>query len=139
MSAELFLQASKAKPPIRFQSVKGELMVEQLWTIDLQSKNGFDLDTIAKSVNAELKTQTEESFVSTKANPARNTLQLKLDIIKFIIAERIAENEAKSRRAAALAERAKLIDILGDQQDAALRCMSPEELKQRVEAIERSL
>ena len=44
----IFEQASRLK--LRFASVKGELTIEHLWGLPLQSKTSFDLDTVAKAV-----------------------------------------------------------------------------------------
>lgn len=129
----IFEQASRGK--LRFPSSKGELTVEQLWDLPLQSKNGFDLDSVAKTVNTELKSMTEESFVSISINPASGVLALKLDVVKHIIAVRLAENEIVRQRTAKLAERAKLLDILADKQDEQLKALSPEEIKKRLEEL----
>ncbi|MFW9602789.1 MAG: hypothetical protein ACMV1B_10780, partial [Prevotella sp.] len=59
----LFEIATREK--FRFASIKGELSVEQLWDVSLTSKTGFDLDTIARTVNQESKETDTESFVQT--------------------------------------------------------------------------
>lgn len=48
----------------RFPTIKGEVTTEALWDMPLVSKNGFDLDDVAKTVNAALKSVTEESLLS---------------------------------------------------------------------------
>ena len=48
----IFEQASRAK--LRFDSVKGQLVTEQLWDLPLQSKTNFDLDTVAKGISGAL-------------------------------------------------------------------------------------
>ena len=79
----LFLQATREK--FRFESPKGDLSVEQLWDLPLTSRTGFDLDTVAKAVNADLKASNEESFVNVNNNPAVSRLQAKLEVVKAII------------------------------------------------------
>lgn len=130
MSENLFLQAAKQR--LRFPSIKGEMTAEDLFQLPLTSKQGFDLDTIARNVNNELKAAGEESFVETNSNPARTTLALKLELVKFVIAERQAENAAKVGAAARQAEVALLKDILADKQNEALRNLPPEELAKRI-------
>jgi hypothetical protein len=135
MTAQNILFIAATKAAIRFPTNKGELSTEQLWDLPLQSKSGFDLDTVAKTVNAALRSVTEESFVSTTTSPAKSLLELKLDVVKFIIADKIAENEANRRKADNAAQRAKLIGILGDKQDEALKSLSPEELRAQIAAL----
>lgn len=129
----IFERASQQK--LRFPSVKGELTTEQLWDLPLQSKNQFDLDTVAKTVNNELKNVTEESFVATTTSPAKTILELKFEIVKHVIAVRIATNAAARYQAARKAEKDKLIGILADKQDEALKGLTPEEIQARIAAL----
>lgn len=126
----MFEQASIQK--LRFPSARGELMAEQLWDLPLQSRTGFDLDTVAKSVNAALKAVTEESFVSSTNNPAKDKLSLQLEIVKHIIAAKLKANEEARGFAEKRAKREKLINILGEKQDAALKELTPEELAKQI-------
>jgi hypothetical protein len=132
MSA-IFEQASRGK--VRFPSDRGDLTVEQLWDLPLQAKNGFDLDSVAKDVNCQLKAVTEESFVNIGTNPAKPALELKLDIVKHIIATRIAENEAARTKAERLTEKRRLVELLGDKNDEELKGLSKEELTARIAAL----
>jgi hypothetical protein len=56
----IFEQATRRA--IRFESAKGDLSVEQLWDLPLQSRNQFDLDTVAKTVNRQLKWKIPKLF-----------------------------------------------------------------------------
>jgi hypothetical protein len=129
----IFERASIEK--LRFPSCKGLLATEQLWDLPLSSKTGFDLDTVAKTVNAELKNAAEESFVATTHNPAKALLELQLEVVKHIIAARLAANEQARLRSARAEERAKLTDILADKQDAALRSLTTEEIHVRLKEL----
>jgi DNA gyrase/topoisomerase IV subunit A len=120
---------------LRFTSSKGALTTEQLWDLPLQSKTGFDLDNVAKSANAELKALTDDSFVATVEAPGKLMATSKLEIVKHIISVRLAENEAARSAAARKAEREKLLEILGDKQDEALKSLSADEIKQRLIAL----
>ena len=90
----IFEQATRRA--IRFESAKGDLSVEQLWDLPLQSRNQFDLDTVAKTVNRQLNAVTEESFVSVRENPAKETLSLKLEIVKHIISVKLQEADQRA-------------------------------------------
>ena len=133
MSVNIFEQASIKK--VRFQSVKGELTVEQLWDLPLQSRNQFDLDNIAKAISRELNVVAEESFVSTQENAVKDALTLKLDIVKHIIAVKIQARDEAAIRAAKAAEKEKLLRLLGEKQDEALRTLTPEELIRRINEL----
>ncbi len=126
----LFEQAGIQK--LRFPSVRGDLMTEQLWDLPLQSKNQFDLDTVAKEVNASLKAVTEESFVSTTTSPAKAKYELMLEIMKHVIAYKLKVNEEHRVKAERAAKKDKLVAILGEKQDAALKELSAEELAKQI-------
>ena len=65
-----------AQNQLRFESIRGDLTVEQLFQLPLRSKGGFDLDSVAKAVNAELRGASEESFVEdTSAGPREGLLR----------------------------------------------------------------
>lgn len=128
----IFEQASRLK--LRFASVKGELTIEHLWGLPLQSKTSFDLDTVAKAVARDLKAVTEESFV-VETSPTNTVLILKLDVVKHIIAVRLAENAAATNRSARSAERQKLLGILADKQDESLKNLTPEQIQKRLDEL----
>ena len=114
---------------------KGDLSVEQLWDLPLQSRNQFDLDTIAKTVNRQLNAVTEESFVSVRENPAKETLSLKLELVKHIISVKLQEAEEARNRANKASEKEKLLRLLDEKQNEALRALTPEEIQERLKAL----
>lgn len=117
---------------LTYPSVKGNLASHQLWQMALTDRSGFDLDSVAKAVNSELKALAEESFVASAPSPAKAVLEIKLAVVKHIIATKLAEQKENAERAGREAERRKLVSILGDKQDQALRDMKPEELQARI-------
>ena len=129
----IFEQATRRA--IRFESAKGDLSVEQLWDLPLQSRNQFDLDTIAKTVNRQLNAVTEESFVSVRENPAKETLSLKLELVKHIISVKLQEAEEACNRANKASEKEKLLRLLDEKQNEALRALTPEEIQERLKAL----
>lgn len=128
-----FKKAARLK--LRFPSVKGLLTVEQLFDMPLTSKSGFDLDSVAKQVNAGLRLASEDSFVNTKPNLEKDLNQLCLDIVKEVIADKIAENEANAKAVANRHEREKLLEVLQGKKDAALANLSEAELEERIRAL----
>ena len=129
----IFEQATRRA--IRFESAKGDLSVEQLWDLPLQSRNQFDLDTVAKTVNRQLNAVTEESFVSVRENPAKEILSLKLEIVKHIISVKLQEAEDARNRANKASEKEKLLRLLDEKQNEALRALTPEEIQERLKAL----
>ena len=129
----IFEQASKKK--IRFSSNRGDLTAEQLWDMPLQSKSGFDLDTIAKEVNRGIKESSEESFVTTKASSATTTLELQLEILKHVIAVKIEAAASAAKRTENEARRAKLIEALENKQNSELNNMSTEDILKELEKL----
>lgn len=129
----IFEQASKKK--IRFRSNRGDLTAEQLWDMPLQSKSGFDLDTIAKEVNRGIKESSEESFVTTKSRSATTTLELQLEVLKHIIAVKIEAAAVAAKRTENEARRAKLIEALENKQNSELNNMSTEDILKELEKL----
>jgi len=129
----MFEKAIKQK--LRFDSVRGQLTTEDLWDLPLTSRNSFDLDTIAKAVNSKIKEAQEESFVKVRSNPAQDKLTLQLDILKFIIADKMQEAESKAIVVARQQQRQKLEEVLASKQDDALKGLSVEELQAQINAL----
>lgn len=119
----------------RFPSTKGMLATEDLWDLPLTSKSGCDLDNVAKAVHEELQAASTTSFVSTDADPRKGKLETKLEIVKHIIAIRIAENAAARTQAERKAEKAKLLEILAAKETGELAGLSREELQARIDAL----
>lgn len=126
----IFEKASRKA--LRFETNKGLIPTETLWDMPLKSKFNFDLDTVAKNVSRQLKVMDEESFVETNVNAAKAVLELQLEIIKFIIADKQAEAVDKAARAERKAEREKLLEILSKKQDASLEALEVDQIKARL-------
>lgn len=130
----IFEYATRNK--LRFASTRGVLSVEQLWDVPLRSRDDFNLDNIAKAANKALKEVSEESFVEIKKTVEHTMRELSLEIVKYVIDTKIAEEEAAKTRAAKRLEKEKLLDILAEKQDGKLSKLSEEELKKRIKALE---
>jgi len=133
----IFEYASRQK--LRFASARGLLATEQLWDLPLLSRDSFDLDNVAKTINAGLKGLDEESFVSTKSSPRKKPLEISLEIVKFIIAVKLEAQEASRKREERNAERERLISALADKEHQAIRDMSPEAIKKRLAELDEEI
>lgn len=112
-----------------FPSTKGQLTVTQLFELPLTSRSGFDLDTIAKVVNSELKDCGEESFVESAPNPKKKFLEVALDIVKDVIATHQEELKVEAQRRHRSVERRKLLEALEAKKDQQLTSKTIEELE----------
>ena len=122
---KLFTDATRLK--LRFNTVVGVLSVEDLWDLPLESKNKVNLDSIAILLNRELKDTKEESFISkSKANPI---LEMKLDIVKYIIGVKLQESEDRAKARVKSEQRAKIADLIEEKQNESLKSLSLDELK----------
>lgn len=130
----LFLRATREK--FRFPSTKGDLNIEQVWDLPLQSAKGDSLDTVAKTINAQLKNVSEESFVSVASNPQRGVLQAKLDVVKDIITFRIAENEKRKAAAQRANDKQFLLDLLERKRADQMGELSVEEIERRLRDLD---
>lgn len=123
----LFEMASREKYRFPF---KGQISVEDLW--DLSPK---DLDTIFKSLNAQVKKESEESLLSPK-EAVDVVLNAKIEIVKHIVAVKLSEAEkarqAKKRRE----EKQRIAELIADKQDEALREKSLAELQAMLNAMD---
>lgn len=131
--SDIFERAARAK--FRYLSLKGDLNTEQLFDLPLTAGSGFCLDVVARRINADLKAATEESFVEVASNPARSELTAKLDIVKAVIAYKIAENERRRTAANKAAEKQFLLDLLEKKQMDQLGQLSAAEIQARLDAL----
>jgi hypothetical protein len=130
----IFEHASRMK--LRFHSTVGDLTTEQLWDLPLINKGGKpSLDAIARSVHAELKGFAEVSFVECKPDPRKDELELELEILKRIIAVKVAEREEADKAATKAQRRAKLLDALASKENAELAGMSKDEILAELNAL----
>lgn len=124
----IFEQASRLK--LTFSTNKGQLSVEHLWDLSLDS-----LDTLAKGVNRELKASEEESFVKTRTK-ANTELVLRLEILKRVIEVKLQEQEDKKNRAAKRAQLDTLEQLRDNKALQELQNLSLEEINARIAALE---
>jgi hypothetical protein len=130
---QLFIKASREK--LRFPSSKGQLTVEQLWDLPLTSKTGkVNLDELAVAAFNDNEATPTVSFVETtvRKNTAAET---RLEILKYIIAAKQAENSLKLEAAAKAAEKAELLELLATKQKEGRLALSEAEIKARIASL----
>lgn len=122
----IFIKASRLK--VRFETIKGSIMVEQLWDIPLTSKTTeLSLDNVAKNLNRQLKELDEESFVIQQSTK-NEELEIKFEIVKYIIKVRLNEIEISKTEKEKSKQRQKIFALIKDKENDELRNKSKEEL-----------
>ena len=119
----MFDKATRIK--LRFESTRGALSVEELWDLHLRGK--LSLDSLAKVVNRQIKSETSESFVDSRST-VDTTQELRLDILKHIIGVKLAEESASREAAEKREKNARIRELITQKQDQELSNKSIEEL-----------
>lgn len=128
----IFEKAARTK--LRFETTMGQLTVEQLWDLPLTTRTlgKSSLDGVARAVHSELKSLEEGSFVVVAPDPRKAAMELRLEILKFVIADKMAV-KAEQEKAAANAERKqKLLRALSAKEESTLVGMSKEEIEAEI-------
>ena len=118
--ADLFKVATKKRYRFNF---KGQLTVEDLWELSVE-----DLDKIYKNLKAQQKTVSEESLLQSVSKEDK-VLNNKIEIIKTIVMDKLAAKERTQKVIAQKAQNQRILEIMADKQDAALKEKSIEELQ----------
>lgn len=132
----IFERASRAK--LRFPSSVGDLTSEQLWDLPLTATKGSrpDLDGVARAVlHTELKSIEEGSFVNVAPDPRKTELELKLEIVKHVIASKLADAAAAAKRTETAERKRKLLAALASKEEQALSGMTKEQLEAEIAAL----
>lgn len=130
----MFEKAARLK--LRFESPVGQLSVEDLWDLPLTARNSgrANLDDIAIGLDKELKGASVTSFVrkSTKSN---DVAKLKLDIVVRVIEVRQAEADAAELKRVNAEKKQRILELIAEKQDEALKGKSVDELQALVNAL----
>ena len=123
----MFKQALRLK--IRFSSAYGQINVEDLWDLPLTK-----LDTLAKAAHAELEAnRTQTSFVEAKTT-GNTILELRLDILKVVIADVIADRDSVKTSKARKDRKDKIAAFIAEREDSDLANMPKDELQKLYDA-----
>lgn len=127
----IFERAARGK--LRFNSTIGLLGTEQLWELPLVSKGDRpNLDAMARAVFLELKGLEEGSFVEVKPDPRKADLELRLELLKHVIAVKL-ELKAEAEKAVANAERKrKLLGALAAKEESELVGLTKEQIEAEI-------
>lgn len=131
----IFERASRGK--LRFESSVGVLVTEQLWDLPLTAKSERpNLDTMARAVFSELKSLEEGSFVTLTPDPRKTEMELKLDILKHVIAAKMDAKAAAEKLAENAERKRKLLAALASKEEAELTGMSKEDIEAEIAKLD---
>ncbi len=125
---EIFAQATRQK--LRFVTTKGQASVEDLWDMPLTSSRHTSLDSLAREYAQELRNSEVGSFV--EPSEVDEGLQLRFDVVKYIIDTKLAERDEKTAAKAKEAQKEKLQAIIEQKRDEHLSTKTIEELEQEI-------
>jgi hypothetical protein len=118
-----------ARNKLRFP-YKGMITAEDLWDLNVR-----ELDSIFKTLNAQVKKAQEESLLETKSKEDE-VLSMQIDIVKHIV--RIKQDEEAARLFAKerKEKKQKLMELINEKQDEDLHSKSIDELKAMLAELE---
>ena len=118
-NTELFINATRANYQFPF---RGMINVIDLWDLSLTN-----LDSVFKTLNAEVKKSEEESLLNTKSKEDEE-ISNKIEIVKYIVSVKLDEKKKREDAKKNAEMRQRLLEIKAKRQDAALENMSDEDL-----------
>ena len=116
---ELFINATRNNYQFPF---RGMINVIDLWDLSLTN-----LDSVFKTLNAEVKKSEEESLLNTKSREDEE-ISNKIEIVKYIVGVKLDEKKKREDAKKNAEMRQRLLEIKAKRQDAALENMSDEDL-----------
>lgn len=125
-NVNLFEVATKNK--MRFP-YRGSISVEDLWDLSLTA-----LDSVFKTLNAQVKQSKEESLLSTKSKEDE-VLENQIEIVKHIVSVKLAEKAAREDALEKKEKKQKIMQIMATKQDEALQNASMEDLQKMLNEL----
>lgn len=130
MARNIYQYAAKNK--LRFP-FKGNVSIEDLYDLNIT-----DLDTVYKTLSKQVKKDEGESLLDTKSKEDTD-IQVKMEIVKEIFAEKQAAINAAQKAAETKAKNQKIMSIIARKEDEELNNKSVDELKAMLESNDDSV
>lgn len=119
---------------LRFETSRGQVTVEDLFTLPLTSSTGRpNLNDIAKALYHKLKNDDAVDFVGGSTTESESAFAL--DVVKDVIEFKKAERAAEQARADKAATKQKIMALIDQKKDAALGAASIEELQAQLDNL----
>ena len=109
---------------------KGMISAEDLWDLSLTN-----LDSIYKTLNKQVKQSEEESLLKTKTSVDAE-LKVQIDIVKYIVSVKLAEQEAREKALAKKEKKQKIMSIIATKENEELQNSSVDELKKMLDELD---
>ena len=119
--SDIFKNAVKKKYRWNF---RGLCTVEDLWDLNVEN-----LDDIYKSLKKQQKDNSGESLLTTVSKEDK-IIEEKIEIVKAIVIDKLAAAEKAKNAAKKRRENQRILEIMADKKDAALKEKSIEELQE---------
>ena len=117
------------KEKVRFKTAQGIVTSEDVYDLGLE-----DLNTLAKSLNKQIKDSEEESFIKTKTT-ANTTLELKFEFVKHVIDVKLKEADERKTAKEKAVKRAKIMELMNQKENEELSSKSLDDLKKLLEEV----
>lgn len=108
---------------------KGMISVEDLY--DLSAR---ELDSVFKTLNAQVKKSQEESLLATKTKEDE-TLSVQIEIVKHIFNTKLAEAEAAKQNRELKEKKQMLLGLIAEKENEELKSKSADELKAMLDSL----
>jgi hypothetical protein len=108
---------------------RGIVTVEDLFDMSVN-----DLDTVYKTLNAQIKKANEESLLSEKTSEDEE-LEVKIEIVKNIFAQKISEKEAREKAREIREKKQRILEIMANKKDEELQNKSVDELQKMLDEL----
>lgn len=123
---KMFEVATRTKMRFPFKGLVG---VEDLWDLTVEQ-----LDSVFKVLNSQLKQVKEDSLLQ-KRTKEDTEIDLKIEIIKYIVSIKLEENNARLLEKENAEKKQKIMRILADKQDEDLKNKSADELEKMLSEL----
>lgn len=109
---------------------KGLITMEDLWDLKIEQ-----LDSIYKNLSTKLNKANEESLLNSKTKE-QQVIEMKREIVKYIFDVKMKEIEDKKSLIAKKEQKQKLMQLIDEKENEALKDKSVDELKKMLEDLE---
>ena len=122
----------------RFETKRGALSLEEVYALPLKGNNGVNLDEVAKAIYAQIpKDDTVISFVDDVKTARATIAEAQLEIVKDRISQLQSAARAHQEEVARAQEVALYRSLLAKKQQEALENLSADELRARLDALQK--
>lgn len=109
---------------------RGQISVEDMWDLSVT-----ELDKIFKTLNKQAKTAQEESLLETKTKEDE-AIENQIAIVRHIVSVKQKEANDKLKEKERKAQKQRIMEIMADKEDEALKSKSTEELRKMLEELD---